>query len=198
MIDHYDSFTYNLVQQMCVLGADTTVVMHDQIKFDQLLALQPTHYLLSPGPGNPTFHHDFQVSRELLHVLPSNIPIIGICLGMQGIAIHFGAQVKRAPKVMHGKTSFIMHDQQNLFSQLKNPTQVMRYHSLCVDTSTLPPCLLPSAWAPEDGVLMAFRHQNRPIYGVQFHPESIETKEGTALMDWFLNEAQLEGTPSQF
>ena len=187
LVDHYDSFTFNLVQQFCLLGAQVTVVTHDQIEITELLALDATHYVLSPGPGSPTRPQDFSVSKALLTHLPQGRPLLGVCLGMQGIASFFGGHVTRAPKVMHGKVSTIMHDQSGIFAGLRMPTQVMRYHSLCVVTSSLPDVLVPTAWSPEDGVLMGIRHRTRPIFGVQFHPESVGTTEGDSLIDRFLD-----------
>ena len=186
LIDHYDSFTYNLTQALCIAGAQVTVCEHDQVSLSEILAPAYTHYVISPGPGRPERERDFKVSRELLHALPHSRPLLGVCLGLQGIAAHFGATVTHAPRVMHGKVSRIMHDQDGLFRGLSNPLPVMRYHSLCVDTATLPDELIPTAWCPQDGVLMGIRHHSRPIFGVQFHPESVGTPRGPELLQSFL------------
>lgn len=187
LVDHYDSFTYNLTQALCIVGATVTVCEHDRVSIDELLDDRFTHYVLSPGPGSPEIDKDFQVSRELIAALPEGKPLLGVCLGLQGIAAHFGAAVVRAPQVMHGKVSQIMHDQSGIFSSVRNPLPVMRYHSLCVDTATLPDELSPSAWCPRDGVLMGIRHTSRPIFGVQFHPESIGTPQGPELLRRFIS-----------
>ena len=187
LIDHYDSFTYNLVQSLCISGARVTVVSHDQVTLDTVLAPDYTHFVISPGPGTPQSSKDFDVSAALLRRLPLQRPLLGVCLGFQGIAVHFGAQLVRAPQLMHGKMSLIMHDDQGLFAGLPNPMKVMRYHSLSIETSSLPPTLVPTAWCPKDGVLMGVRHRDLPVYGVQFHPESVGTDSGDQLLQSFLS-----------
>ena len=187
LIDHYDSFTYNLVQSLCVAGAKVTVVAHDQVQLHELLEPHYTHFVISPGPGHPQVSKDFKICAELLNQLPLKKPLLGVCLGFQGIASQLGAQITQAPKVMHGKSSLIMHDGQGLFTDLPNPVKVMRYHSLCVETNSLPSTLVPTAWCPQDGVLMGIRHRELPVFGVQFHPESIGTQVGDQILQRFLS-----------
>lgn len=186
LIDNYDSFTYNLAQGLCRRGARVTVVLNDQVHLSELLKPHYTHIIISPGPGHPLQERDFGVCTELLRALPLSVPLLGVCLGFQGIAAHFGATVTRAPRVMHGKTSSITHDGQGLFRDLPSPMSVMRYHSLCVPPHSLPEVLIPTAYSSSDGVLMAFRHQSLSIFGVQFHPESIGTPLGEELLNRFL------------
>lgn len=186
LIDNYDSFTYNLVQAFCMLGARVSVGLNDQISLDEILAPQYSHIVISPGPGHPNKSKDFGIGHQLLMALPVRKPILGVCLGFQGLAAHFGAQVRRAPKVMHGKTSMITHHQQGLFQELPNPLSVMRYHSLCVDAKSLPACLEAAAFSDDDQVLMAFKHREWPIYGVQFHPESVGSPLGPKVLANFL------------
>ena len=186
LIDNYDSFTYNLVQALCLLGARVTVALNDQVNLETLLDPQYSHLMISPGPGHPHKAEDFGICHELLHALPLEKPLLGVCLGFQGIAAHFGAEITRAPQPMHGKVSLIDHEASGLFSNLPNPMSVMRYHSLCVDSKTVPSALIPTAYSQTDGVLMGFRHRELPIYGVQFHPESIGSPEGSLLLSNFL------------
>lgn len=187
LIDNYDSFTYNLVQAFCILGARVSVGLNDQINLEQILSPKYSHIVISPGPGHPQNPKDFGVSQRLLDTLPIKKPILGVCLGFQGLAAHFGAQVLRAPKVMHGKTSMLSHSQKGLFQGLPQPFSVMRYHSLCVDSKSLPDCLQATAFSNDDHLLMAFKHREHPIYGVQFHPESIGSPLGSKILANFLN-----------
>lgn len=186
LIDNYDSFTYNLVQAFCTLGARVSVGLNDQISLEQILSSEYSHIVISPGPGHPQKPQDFGINQHLLNSLPIRTPILGVCLGFQGIAAHFGAQVIRAPKVMHGKTSMLNHRQQGLFKDLPQPLSVMRYHSLCVDFKSLPNCLQATAVSEDDHLLMAFKHRDLPIYGVQFHPESIGSPLGPKVLANFL------------
>lgn len=186
LIDNYDSFTYNLVQALCLLGARVTVALNDQVYLETLLDPQYSHIVISPGPGHPNKPEDFGVCNELLSALPVEKPLLGVCLGFQGIAAHFGAEITRAPRPMHGKVSLIDHKESGLFAELANPMSVMRYHSLCVDSKTLPSTLIPTAYSQTDGILMGFRHKELPIYGVQFHPESIGSPQGPLLLRNFL------------
>ncbi len=186
LIDNYDSFTYNLVQAFCMLGARVSVALNDQLTLQEILSPKYTHIVISPGPGHPQKAKDFGVCQNLLNALPINKPILGVCLGFQGIAAHFGAQVIRAPKVMHGKTSLITHEQSGLFLDVPQPLSVMRYHSLCVDAQSLPQCLKPTAYSDDDHLLMAFEHTEWPIYGVQFHPESVGSPLGPMILANFL------------
>lgn len=188
LIDHHDSFTHNLAQQIWASGAACEVRAHDQLSEAELSAGY-THFVLSPGPGDPQRPEDFQIGRTLLHHLthtPFAQPLLGVCLGHQAIAMSLGAEVGRAPHVMHGKESLVRHLGSGLFEGLPSPMSVMRYHSLCVAPHTLPPCLTPIAWSEEDEVLMGFEHRDLPVFGVQFHPESIATPLGGALMERFL------------
>ena len=186
LIDNYDSFTYNLAQQLLRYTPHVMIYRNDQITWEEISTLHSTHVVISPGPGHPQNPDDFGINQILLTKLSRTIPILGVCLGHQGIAAHFGAHVMRAPHVMHGKTSLITHDTSALFAHITSPMQVMRYHSLCVDPDSLPSCLKATAYAVDDGVLMAFEHIELPWYGVQFHPESIATPYGTQLIQNFL------------
>lgn len=192
LIDNYDSFTYNLVQCFCRLGARVSVALNDQVDLLTLLDPRYTHIVISPGPGHPQNPRDFGVCTALLNALPLSVPLLGVCLGFQGIAAHFGAEIIRAPRVMHGKTSLITHCQTGLFSGLSTPLEVMRYHSLCVAPGSLPEQLIPTAHSESDDVLMAFKHRILPIFGVQFHPESVGTPKGPELLQRFL---ELRSTP---
>ncbi len=181
VIDNYDSFTYNLVQLLASAGADPVVVRNDVESVDQLLARRPDGILLSPGPGRP---EEAGVCLPLLARRP-RLPIFGVCLGHQALGASFGAEVGRAPVLMHGKTSEIRHRGEGLFAGLPNPFAATRYHSLEVRESTLPPELEAVAWA-EDGIVMALRHRELPYWGVQFHPESVLTLAGPQLVANFL------------
>ena len=185
LIDHYDSFTYNLAHQFWMKNVPLDVYAHDQISIDFIQEQNYSHYVLSPGPGHPKNDRDFYLSSLLLKTIPFAQPILGVCLGHQGIAQHFGANIVKAPTVVHGKTSQISHIKQGVFTQLPSPFQAMRYHSLCIDPKTLPQCLTPTAWS-EDGIIMGFEHKKYPIFGVQFHPESVGTPCGALLIDQFL------------
>ncbi|MEO1228705.1 MAG: aminodeoxychorismate/anthranilate synthase component II [Myxococcota bacterium] len=193
IIDNYDSFTHNLAQLLHGLAESVEVVRNDALDVEGVLALEPTHLLLSPGPGRPERDRDFGVCGGLVDIMRdrrAQIPLLGVCLGHQGIAHRFGARVERGPSVMHGKTSSITHDGRALFAGLPSPMEVMRYHSLVVARDSLPHELVPVAHS-SDGVVQAFRHTTLPIFGVQFHPESIGTPTGRAMMENFL-----EGGPA--
>jgi anthranilate synthase component II len=181
IIDNYDSFTYNLAQYLGELGADVQVFRNDQIGVEELAALHPAHIVISPGPGDPS---EAGVSNEVIRRLGPNTPLLGVCLGHQCIGAVFGGQVIRAPRLMHGKTSPIQHNGADLFAGLPNPFEATRYHSLVV-AEPLPQALTPTASTP-DGELMGLRHRDYPIYGVQFHPESILTTAGKQLLRNFL------------
>lgn len=190
IVDNYDSFTHNLAQLMVGLVDEVEVVRNDAIDLPGLLALAPSALVLSPGPGRPERARDFGVCRALIDAArnPSfGIPLLGVCLGHQGIAHAFGARIERAPSVMHGKTSVIQHDGDHVFAGLPERLEVMRYHSLVVAPDSLPDELLPTA-RTDDGVLMGLRHRHLPIQGVQFHPESVGTPEGRRLMANFLGQ----------
>ncbi|MBI5051582.1 aminodeoxychorismate/anthranilate synthase component II [Candidatus Micrarchaeota archaeon] len=182
IIDNYDSFVYNLAQVFESLGEEVKVVRNDQISIERVKLLKPERIVLSPGPGNPENKKDFGVCSEVLEKM-NNTPILGVCLGHQGIIAHFGGKVIKN-KPMHGKTSLIEHDGKGLFEKLKNPLRVMRYHSL-VGTQ-IPECIEVSARSKDDGAIMAVKHNALPIYGVQFHPESIMTENGKEILQNFL------------
>ncbi|MBI5227000.1 aminodeoxychorismate/anthranilate synthase component II [Candidatus Micrarchaeota archaeon] len=182
IIDNYDSFVYNLAQYFGDLGVEVKVFRNDKITIDELKKLGPEKIVLSPGPGNPTNKKDFGVCSEILEQM-QNVPILGVCLGHQGIIARFGGKVvKNRP--MHGKTSQIKHDGLGIFSSIKNPMIVMRYHSL-VGTE-IPKCLEITARSMDDNCVMAVQHKSLPIYGVQFHPESIMTENGKQILKNFL------------
>lgn len=187
IIDNYDSYAYNLYQAFGELtGNAAFVVRNDAITVSQLIAHQPTHLVLSPGPGNPEDAAYFGVCRAALLELGSRIPVLGVCLGHQGIGAAFGARIVRAPQAMHGKESPVFHDGSALFANVASPLVAMRYHSLVIDPATVPPVLKVTA-RTEDGVIMGVAHKSLPIVGVQFHPESIGTIEGLRLLDNFLH-----------
>ena len=181
VIDNYDSFTYNLVQYLGEMGAQLRVFRNDSISVSDLKVLAPSHLVISPGPGIPD---DSGVSLAAIRELGPTVPTLGVCLGHQAIGAVFGGTIQRAPELMHGKTSDIHHSGTDLFQGLPNPFTATRYHSLIV-AEPLPKCLLKQA-GTNDGILMAIRHRKHPIYGVQFHPESILTEGGKTLLNNFL------------
>jgi len=182
VIDNYDSFTYNIVQYLGELGADIQVYRNDQITLDGIRQLEPSHILISPGPGDPD---DSGVSLDVLRELGPMTPVFGVCLGHQAIGQVFGGVVRRADRLMHGKTSLICHTDDPMFAGLPNPFEATRYHSLIVDRPTLPACLSITAYTDE-GEIMGLRHRDYPIFGVQFHPESILTTGGKQILANFL------------
>ncbi len=182
VIDNYDSFTYNLVHYLNELGAETLVRRNDALSVDEALGLKPDGVLLSPGPRTP---NEAGICLGLLAAAPDDLPILGVCLGHQAIGQAFGGDVVRASTLMHGKTSPIHHEGKGLFAGLPNPFTATRYHSLSVEKSTLPKVLEVTGWT-EDGEIMGFQHRSRPIHGVQFHPESIATEGGHAMLANFL------------
>jgi anthranilate synthase/aminodeoxychorismate synthase-like glutamine amidotransferase len=182
VIDNYDSFTYNLVQFLGELGADLRVYRNDKITIDELKAMQPAAFVISPGPGSPD--KDSGISNDVLAAFSGTVPILGVCLGQQCMGHVFGGQVVRAPKLMHGKTSMIHHNGRDLFHGLPNPFEATRYHSLIVQ-EPLPASLEVTAFT-NDGELMGIRHRQHPTFGVQFHPESILTTHGKQLLGNFL------------
>ena len=188
VIDNYDSFTYNLVHYLNELGAETLVYRNDALSVDEALGLKPQGVLLSPGPCTP---NEAGICLALLEAAPNDLPILGVCLGHQAIGQAYGGDVVRAKQVMHGKTSPMFHEGKGIFAGLPNPFTATRYHSLSVEKSTLPPVLEVTAWT-EDGEIMGFQHRTRPIQGVQFHPESIATEGGHAMLANFLKLAGVE------
>jgi anthranilate synthase/aminodeoxychorismate synthase-like glutamine amidotransferase len=181
VIDNYDSFTYNLVQAMGELGADLRVVRNDKITLDEIRQMRPSHIVISPGPGNPD---DGGISLDVLTQPGLDAPILGVCLGHQCIGQAYGGKVIRAPRLMHGKTSQIYHKGDMLFSGVPSPFEATRYHSLIVE-EPLPAALSVTAFT-DAGEVMALRHRERPVFGVQFHPESILTTFGPRILQNFL------------
>ncbi len=186
LIDNYDSFTYNLLQYLEELGASVDVVRNDAATGDGIAAKKPTHLVISPGPGTP---ERAGISIPLVRELAGKVPILGVCLGHQAIAVAFGGRWVHAPRLMHGKTSPVRHDGGGIFRSLPDPFEAARYHSLAVDEATLPDCLEVTAWAEEPSgarVIMGMRHKTLPVWGVQFHPESFMTPEGKKILANFL------------
>ena len=182
VIDNYDSFTYNLVQYVGTLGAAVVVHRNDAVAPDAIRALAPEGIIISPGPGEPK---DAGISEDVIRTFSGEVPILGVCLGHQAIGEVFGGRVQRAPRLMHGKTSPILHRGRGLFAGLDNPFEATRYHSLIVDRDSLPEVLEPVAWTPE-GELMGLKHRTHETWGVQFHPESVLTLQGLKLVENFL------------
>jgi anthranilate synthase/aminodeoxychorismate synthase-like glutamine amidotransferase len=182
LIDNYDSFTYNLVQAFLILGADVDVRRNDEITVEQAKALAPTHLCISPGPGTP---YDAGVSMDMIRAFAGQVPVFGVCLGHQSIVEVFGGKVVRAGRLMHGKTSPVSHDGKGLFAGLPQPAEVGRYHSLIAKPDSLPADLEVTARTPE-GEIMGVRHRTLKVEGVQFHPESVLTPDGPALIGNFL------------
>ncbi len=183
MIDNYDSFTYNLVQYLGELGAEVRVYRNDAITLDEIAALHPRQIVISPGPCTPA---EAGVSVALIRRFTGQIPILGVCLGHQGIGVAFGGRIVRAGRLMHGKTSPIYHDGRTIFRDLSQPFEATRYHSLLIERTTLPECLELTAWTTE-GEIMGVRHRRHLLEGIQFHPESILTVEGKHLLKNFLD-----------
>lgn len=182
VIDNYDSFTYNLVQEVGRLGAEVTVRRNDETTLDEIRALAPGRIIVSPGPGDPS---EAGISAALIRELSPEVRTLGVCLGHQCIAAALGGRVVRAPTLLHGKTSRIFHDGEGIFRGVPDPTVAIRYHSLAIDEAALPPDLIVSARS-DDGVLMGVRHRRWPLEGVQFHPESILTAHGGLMLKNFL------------
>jgi anthranilate synthase component 2 len=186
LIDNYDSFTWNLVHYLGELGAEIQVHRNDQISVGQVLSARPQAVVLSPGPCTP---NEAGICLDLIAKAPDGMPILGVCLGHQAIGQAFGGKVMRAPKLMHGKTSRIHHNQQGMFADVPEDFAATRYHSLIVEKETLPDCL--EATAEADGLIMGLQHKTRPIHGVQFHPESIASEHGHKLLQNFLHIAKV-------
>jgi anthranilate synthase component 2 len=182
VLDNYDSFTYNLVQYMGELGAEMTVRRNDELTPEEVESLHPDRILLSPGPCTP---QEAGISIPLIQHFAGKVPILGVCLGHQAIGAAFGGTVVRAPKLMHGKTSEVIHDGRSLFSGIASPMTCTRYHSLIVAEKDLPRELEITA-RTEDGIIMGLRHRKHPVEGVQFHPESVLTRDGKQLIKNFL------------
>lgn len=186
MIDNYDSFTYNLVQYFGELGEEIEVFRNDKISIPEIEKLNPAMLVISPGPGTPK---DAGVSLDMINHFKGKIPILGVCLGHQCIGEVFGGKIVSAPRLMHGKTSFIHHEGKDIFQGLSNPFEATRYHSLVVEKKSIPDCLEITAWTDQQEI-MGLKHKNYLAIGVQFHPESILTKEGKQLLKNFLHLSQ--------
>jgi para-aminobenzoate synthetase component 2 len=182
LIDNYDSFTYNLVQAFAALGAEVIVHRNDAITVHEAQAIDPTHLVISPGPGRP---ENAGVSLDMIAAFAGSVPVLGVCLGHQCLVTHFGGEIVRADRLMHGKTSMAKHDGKTIFAGLPEPLEVGRYHSLCAEHDSLPSCLELSA-ETDRGEIMGVRHKELPLEGVQFHPESVLTPAGDQLMANFL------------
>ena len=189
LIDNYDSFTWNLYQYFCELGAEVCVRRNDELTLAQIDALGPQKIVISPGPCTPT---EAGISLEAIRHYAGRVPLLGVCLGHQAIAQAFGATIVRAAKVMHGKTSPIAHAGEGVFCGLNNPLTVTRYHSLVIDPSTLPDCFEVTAWS-DTREIMGIRHRDWDLEGVQFHPESIMSEQGHALLANFLHRRTVSG-----
>ncbi len=186
IIDNYDSFTYNLYQYFCELGAEVVVKRNDELTVSDIEAMSPARLVISPGPCTPD---EAGISLEVIRHFAGKLPILGVCLGHQSMAQVFGARVLRARQVMHGKTSPVVHTGKGVFAGLNNPLKVTRYHSLVVEHDSLPDCFEITAWTERDGAfdeIMGLRHKTLDLEGVQFHPESILTEQGHALLENFL------------
>jgi len=184
MVDNYDSFTYNVVQYFGKLGADVEVYRNDKITIDEIERMKPEALVISPGPCTP---REAGISVDAIKHFAGRIPILGICLGHQSICYAFGAKIRRAKKLMHGKASQIIHNGKDLFKGMKNPFSAIRYHSLVIDRESLPEVLEVTAESEDDREIMGIKHKELPIYGVQFHPESILTEDGIRIIENFLN-----------
>jgi len=183
LIDNYDSFTYNLYHYLGELGAEVKVFLNDKTTVEEIEGLKPEKIVISPGPCTPK---EAGISCDVIRRLGSKTPILGVCLGHQCIGAAYGGEIVRAPSIMHGKLSDIVHDSKTIFQRLKNPFAGMRYHSLVINPERLPPELEVSAWTSHR-VIMGVRHRSYPVEGVQFHPESILTEEGKKLLKNFLD-----------
>ena len=188
ILDNYDSFTYNLYQLVGKLEKDIIVKRNDQITLNEIKQLQPDSIIISPGPGNPTNKKDFGICGEVIKEFKGKIPILGVCLGHQGIFTAFGGKIKRAEPI-HGKLSKITHSKNGLFKNVENSLVATRYHSLICDESSVPNCIKVIA-KTEDGIIMAIKHSDYPIFGLQFHPESIGTASGVKIIKNFLEVAR--------
>jgi len=188
IIDNYDSFTYNLYQMVGEIYPDIIVKRNDEISLDQIKNLNPRAIIISPGPGSPEKSRDFGISMEVIMELGSEIPILGVCLGHQGIFVAFGGQLSRNEPV-HGKQSSIYHSEEGIFCGVENPLPAARYHSLFCTNETLPKCMEITA-RTSDGMIMGIKHKEKTIFGVQFHPESIGTTNGMKILENFVETSQ--------
>ncbi|WP_066188336.1 MULTISPECIES: anthranilate synthase component II [Gracilibacillus] len=189
LIDNYDSFTYNLYQYITELGKQVEVVRNDKITIDDMVTMNPEAIILSPGPGTP---EQAGICIEVVRQLANRFPILGICLGHQAIGAAYGADIIHAGQIKHGKTSMIRHQNDEIFNYLEQPLEVMRYHSLVIDQATLPNELVITATAMDDREIMAIKHTYLPVYGLQFHPESIGTGKGKKILNNFFEAIRKE------
>ncbi len=189
IIDNYDSFTYNLVQYFGELGQDVRVLRNDQVSPEGIERMAPEYLVISPGPCTP---NEAGISVSAVNHLAGSIPILGVCLGHQSIGQSFGGRIVKAEKVMHGKTSMVYHSDDGIFEGVDNPFKATRYHSLVIERNSIPDCLEITAWT-DDQEIMAVRHRELPVDGVQFHPESIATHFGYDLLENFLGHSSLKG-----
>lgn len=189
LIDNYDSFTYNLFQYISELGKEVDVVRNDKITLEEIRTLKPEAIILSPGPGTP---EQAGICIDVVKSLSNEFPILGICLGHQAIGAAYGATVTHAGQIKHGKTSMIQHQNDEIFDYLEQPLEVMRYHSLVIEKETIPDQLLVTATAMDDKEIMAVKHTYLPVYGLQFHPESIGTEKGKKILNNFFNAIRKE------
>jgi anthranilate synthase component II len=187
VIDNYDSFVYNLAQLLGELGTLPNVIRNDKITITEIRKMSPDGIVISPGPGHPADKKSFGVCSEVITALGPHVPILGVCLGHQGIAQVYGGKVINAKRVVHGKTSPIEYFGDSLFDELVNPFVATRYHSLVVDRKSIPPCLEITATSLDDGEIMGRKHRKFPIHGVQFHPESVLTKDGSKILLNFIS-----------
>ena len=187
IIDNFDSFVYNLAQYVGQLGAEPTVRRNNEITTSEVSKMNPNRIIISPGPGRPDERKYFGVSLSILKKISPHTPTLGVCLGHQGIAYAYGGSIVPARRLMHGKTSLIDHENEGLFRGVENPLRATRYHSLVCQRSDFPNCLVETATSIDDNEIMGLRHRRYPIYGVQFHPESILTSEGIKILKNFLD-----------
>ncbi|MEB6548524.1 aminodeoxychorismate/anthranilate synthase component II [Heyndrickxia sporothermodurans] len=191
LLDNYDSFTYNLFQYLSELGEEVEVFRNDEITIEQITEMKPEAIVLSPGPGTP---EQAGICMEVIKACYQNIPILGVCLGHQAIAAAFGATIVQAKEIKHGKISRILHSGEGMFQYMSQPLEVMRYHSLVIDRNSLSPEFIIAATSMDDQEIMAIKHEYFPLYGVQFHPESIGTKTGKEIIQNFLIEMRKENS----
>ena len=192
VIDNYDSFVYNLVQYIGEFGEEPLVYRNDELTLKQAMEIDPERIVISPGPGTPEDPHYFGICSTILREMSCKIPTLGVCLGNQGIISVFGGNIVRAKRLMHGKISIIKHNGEGLFEGIKNPFIATRYHSLVGEKASIPSCIEVIAESNDDGEIMAVRHREYPITGVQFHPESILCKEGKSIIKNFLEGRNLK------
>ena len=189
LIDNYDSFTYNLYHQLSEFEDDIQVVRNDAITVEEIRLLNPKTIVISPGPGTPS---EAGICIQIIQQLYKEFPILGVCLGHQAIGEAFGATVTKAKHILHGKTSLLEHTKTGLFERMNEEVEVMRYHSLVIEKGTLPSDFQIDAYAKDDGEIMAIHHKEHPLFGVQFHPESIGTEHGRQMIEAFINQVKVK------